>query len=644
MSEFNQNNNRGPRTNAQGVDLCYEDALGKMHETSEKTVAAILDAMGYDGSSEDPNEATGPIIIRQGERYRLDSPGIIELESGTSSPVSGFLPADVPLGYHRLRTERHDKGIDLIVSPGQCWLPPDLNTWGWAVQLYAARSRNSWGIGDFGDLETLARWSAQNLRAGMMLLNPLSASSPILPQQDSPYFPTSRAFLNLLSLHIEWIPGADSETVPDFEEIVRAGHALNQERHIDRNAVLKLKLRALEAIWSRFPGDPAFDSFCQERGESLVLFATYCALAELYQAGWHSWPKQYSKPSNPEVQDFVRVNSKRIQFYQWIQWLLDGQLARCSGYLALTQDLPIGVDPDGADAWIWQDIVSLKAGVGAPPDEFNTQGQNWGLPPYIPHRLRAVSYRPFRETIRGAFRHGGGLRIDHVMGLFRLFWIPQGMSAADGAYVRYNADELLAIVALESVRAKAYVVGEDLGTVEESTRNKLAAHRILSYRLLWFEKEHPREFPREALAAVSTHDLPTVRGLWTGSDLAKQRALGLKPNEEGTREIHERLQRMAHLQPEAPPEEVIAGAYALLAQAPSRILTAALDDAAAVDERPNIPATNSEQNANWSIALPVPLEELMERDLPRKIAGSLQRSGVNTGARPNLVSRDLSKS
>jgi 4-alpha-glucanotransferase len=415
--------------------------------------------------------------------------------------------------------------------------------------------------------------------------------------------------------------------VTDLDKIARAGRELNANRHIDRNAVLQLKLKALDEIWTRFHGDPAFDSFCEERGESLALFATYCTLAERYRSGWHSWPKEYAKPSNPAVQDFVRANKKRVQFYQWIQWLLDGQLARCSDYLALMQDLPIGVDPDGADAWIWQDILALNASVGAPPDEFNTQGQNWGLPPYIPHRLRAVGYRPFRETIRAAFRHGGGLRIDHVMGLFRLFWIPKGVSAAEGAYVRYNSEEMLSIVAIESARAKAYVVGEDLGTVEERTREQLAAHRILSYRLLWFEKEHPREFPREALAAITTHDLPTVRGLWTGSDLARQRQLGLKPNEEGTRHIQERLQKMAHLEPDAAPEEVISRAYALLSQAPSRILTAALDDAAAVDERPNFPATTSEKSPNWSMALPVPLEELIERDLPRKIAGSLKRAG-----------------
>ncbi len=645
MSKVSQRNDRGPRTQAHGIDLCYEDALGNMHETGEKTVAAILEAMGFGDADSNPSELPGPLFIRQGDRYRLDSPGVIEFESGTKSPVSGALPPDLPIGYHRLRTERSEDPIDLIVSPGQCWLPSDLTTWGWAVQLYAARSRASWGIGDFADLETLARWSARDLGAGMMLLNPLSAASPVVPQQDSPYFPTSRAFLNLLSLHIEWIPGANSETIPDLEEIVGAGRALNDKRHIDRNAVFKLKLRALDAIWSRFTGDAGFDSFREERGESLVLFATYCALAERYQTGWHSWPKEFSNPSNPQVQEFARANSKRLQFYQWIQWLLDGQLARCAGYLALMQDLPIGVDPDGADAWIWQDIISLNAGVGAPPDEFNTQGQNWGLPPYIPHRLRAAGYRPFRETIRAAFRHGGGLRIDHVMGLFRLFWIPNGMSAAEGAYVRYNADEMLAIVAIESARANAYVVGEDLGTVEESTREKLAAHRILSYRLLWFEKEHPREFPREALAAVTTHDLPTVRGLWTGSDLAKQRDLGLNPNEEGTREIRDRLREMAQLKEKTPPEEVIASAYDLLAEAPSRILTAALDDAAAVDERPNIPATTSEKNPNWSMALPVPLEDLLESDLPRRISRSLHRSGADIQRRvDDLARRDRRES
>ncbi|MBV8569541.1 MAG: 4-alpha-glucanotransferase, partial [Acidobacteriaceae bacterium] len=306
--------------------------------------------------------------------------------------------------------------------------------------------------------------------------------------------------------------------------------------------------------------------------------------------------------------------------------LLDTQLARCSQHLALMQDLPIGVDPDGADAWDWQDVLASSVGVGAPPDEFNTQGQSWGLPPFVPHKLRAAGYEPFIQTIRGAFRHGGGLRIDHVMGLFRLFWIPEGMPAGQGAYVRYNADEMLALVALESERARAYVVGEDLGTVEEEARAKLASHRILSYRLLWFEKDPPEKFPREALAAVTTHDLPTVAGLWTGADLKHQEELQLKPNAESTAEIKQRLASMARLDPSSSVDEVVTGAYELLSRARSRILTAALDDAAAVEERPNLPATTPDQNPNWSLALPVPIEDLMHSELPRKIAAALSRA------------------
>jgi 4-alpha-glucanotransferase len=277
--------------------------------------------------------------------------------------------------------------------------------------------------------------------------------------------------------------------------------------------------------------------------------------------------------------------------------------------------------------------------VGAPPDEFNTRGQNWGLPPFLPNKLRAAGYEPFVQTVRAAFRHGGGLRIDHVMGLFRLFWIPQGQPALNGAYVRYNPDEMLAIVALESERARAYVVGEDLGTVEEGVREALAAHRILSYRLLWFEKEHPATYPKEALVAVTTHDLPTVAGLWTGADLKKQEQLNLDPNEESTTEIHRRLKTMAHAKESDPIEDVIAGAYRLLAEAPSRILTASLDDAAAVLERPNIPATSNDENPNWSLALPIPIEDLMEAKLPNTIAGFLRR-GESVARAAAAASRD----
>ncbi len=613
------------KTNAWGIDLRYEDAFGQWHDTPDETIQAITQAMGGDPDQFAAPQDHSVVFARSGEQLELRGCATVTLESGEVLDCELRLPADLPSGYHEIRFEDSDKPSRLIVSPGQCYLPEQLRTWGWAIQLYAARSRQSWGIGDFGDLDQLAKWSAGELGAGMMLLNPLSAAAPLIPQQGSPYFPASRRFFNPLWIRVDWVPGANTGNIPQLEELAKSGRDLNRERLIQRDRVFELKMKALEFLWLQFPGDQAFDAFCQEHGTDLDRFALFCALSEKFQSGWHNWPEPYRHPSGSAVSTFSAENTNRIQFHKWLQWLLDFQLAKCSGHLELMQDLPIGVDPDGADAWMWQDVFAQRIGVGAPPDEFNTQGQSWGLPPFIPWKLRAAGYEPFIQTLRGAFRHGGGLRIDHVMGLFRLFWIPNEMPAAQGTYVRYNADEMLAIVALESERAKAYVVGEDLGTVEEGARQKLADHRILSYRLLWFEKDRPETYPKEALAAVTTHDLPTIAGQWTGSDLQKQQELNLKPNEESTAEINQRLSSMAGLRDDSSIEDVIRGAYRLLAKAPSRILTAALEDAAAVEERPNMPATMPDQRPNWSIALPNPIEDLMKSELPRKIADVLKR-------------------
>jgi 4-alpha-glucanotransferase len=314
----------------------------------------------------------------------------------------------------------------------------------------------------------------------------------------------------------------------------------------------------------------------------------------------------------------------RIRFHQWLQYQLDRQLARASAALPVMQDLPIGFDADGADGWAFQDALAHGISVGAPPDEFNTRGQNWGLPPFVPTKLRAAGYEPFIQTIRACLRHSAGLRIDHVMGLFRLFWIPFGAEPADGAYVRLPARDLLSIVALESQRARAVIVGEDLGTVEDEMRTALASRSILSYRLVWFEKTPPSSFPAQALSAITTHDLPTVAGLWTGSDFEAQRALKLAPNEEGTREIHERVAKMTHATATTPVRTVIARLHSALATAPSRLLTATLDDAMAVAERPNMPATTN-QWPNWSIPLPEPIETLEKDPLAVSIARALGR-------------------
>jgi 4-alpha-glucanotransferase len=607
-----------PKTDKRGIELRYKDALGKWHRTSEETRSAIINAMG-----EPVSEPAPVLVVRAGQRKRVRGPAEMTLEDGSIVQVTAALPPDLPSGYHTLRYFDNDETSRLIVSPPCCYLPEDLRIWGWSVQLYALRSCLSWGIGDLSDLRRLARWSAEQLDARILLINPLCSASPIFPQQPSPYFPSSRRYRNLLYLRIQEIPGA-AELKLELDRLGQPGTALNNQRRIDRDAVFTLKMDALRLLWSRFNGDPAFDRFCKEQGDALVQFATFCALAEHHRCGWHQWPAEHRHPDSAAVARFAAEQESRVRFHQWVQWLLDEQLARVAAHISLMQDLPIGVDPDGADAWAWQDLLASGATVGAPPDEYNTQGQNWGLPPFVPWKLRRAAYEPFIQTIRAALRRAGGLRIDHVMGLFRLFWIPAGAEPGAGAYVRYPAEELLAIVALESQRAKGYIVGEDLGTVEEAARKQLAERHVLSYRLFWFETKPPAEYPKHALAAVTTHDLPTVAGLWSGSDLKVQHELGLKPNDEGIEKIRERLRSMAGLADESSMVQVVTRTHDLLAQAPSVIVTATMDDALALEERPNMPGTTGGRWPNWSLALPQLQEDLERNDLALAIARALK--------------------
>jgi 4-alpha-glucanotransferase len=579
--------------------------------------------MGVDPAQSGPPPESPVRVLRPGQALPLEQPAELRLEDGTALRVDAALPPDLPLGYHELCALDGGATVRVIVSPGRCYLPADWHTWGWAVQLYALRSAESWGMGDLGDLRRLAQWSATDLGAGILLINPLHAVTPVIPQQPSPYFPSSRGFRNVLYLRVEEVPGAAEEGL-ELEPLVAAGRALNRERDIDRDAVFRLKMQALGRLWLRFGGDPDFDRYRREHGEALQQFAIFCALAEHYGRGWQAWPAEFRHPNASAVARFAAERADHVRFHQWLQWLLDAQLARAAAELPVMQDLPIGVDPNGADAWAWQDVLAADVTVGAPPDKYNTLGQDWGLPPFIPHKLRAAAYEPFRQTIRATLRHAGGLRIDHVMGLFRLYWIPQGMDPSYGAYVRYAADELLAIITLESQRARAVVVGEDLGTVEEGVQERLAAHRLLSYRLLWFETDPPARYPELALAAVTTHDLPTIAGLWSGADLRTQQRLGLRPNEAGLREIAERLRAMTGLPEGAQVHEVIVRAHQLLAEAPSVVVTATLEDALAVEERPNMPSTTAEW-PNWSLALPASLGDLETQALTRAVADTLRR-------------------
>jgi 4-alpha-glucanotransferase len=495
--------------------------------------------------------------------------------------------------------------------------------WGFAAQLYAARSRASWGIGDLADLGRLARWTRE-LGGGVMMVNPLTAPTPVPPIEPSPYYPSSRRFRNPLFLRIEEVQGWDALSEDLRARLTSAGTALNRDRHIDRDAIFRLKQEALEALFAGFRGDDGFDWFCAGEGQALTDFATYAALAERHGKDWRRWPEGVRRPDGADIARFRADEAARIRFHAWTQWLLDTQLARASREIAIVHDLPIGLDVAGADAWCWQDLLARDVSVGAPADEFNANGQDWGLTPFIPWRLRAARYRPFIETIRAMLKHAGGLRIDHVMGLFRLFWIPRELGAKGGAYVRSRADELLAIVALESLRANAFIIGEDLGTVEGGVRERLAAEHMLSYRLLYFEPQPPEHYPELALSSITTHDLPTIAGLWNGADLESLKRIGLAPNEEGTAALREKLRELGKLDEDAPVEAAIESTHRALARSPSRILLATLDDAVAVPERPNVPGTVREW-PNWSLALPQTIEDIEGMELPRRLAAILAR-------------------
>jgi 4-alpha-glucanotransferase len=577
------------------------------------------------GAGDEPPPPGPPLwFVRAGHPEWLLSPADLILEDGSTRRNVDALPPDLPPGYHALVPLDGGPTTRLVVSPGRCHLPPDLRTWGWAVQLYAARSKGSWGHGDLADLREIAGWAAGQ-GAGTLALNPLHAAGPALPQQPSPYYPSSRLWRSPLYLRVEEVPGA-AALGGDLEALAAAGRALNGTDRIDRDEVWKRKCTALEQCFAAAGDDPAFDRWLEEQGESLTRFATWCTIAEHQGNGWTSWPEELRRPDSPAVARLAADEAGRVRFHAWLQWQLDAQVAGAFAALPPINDLAVGFDPGGADGWAFQDVLALDMRVGAPPDEFNTRGQDWGLPPFDPWKLRAAGYEPLIQTMRSALRHAGGLRVDHVMGLFRLFWIPEGEGPDRGTYVRYRASELLDLLALESHRARAFVVGEDLGTVEEEVRRDLAERHVLSYRLLWFEPTPTSEFPEQALAAVTTHDLPTVAGVWTGSDLDDQRSAGLSPNEEGERGVRDRLRQAAGVPDDAPVDEVVVAAYRALAEAPSQVLVATLEDAASVARRPNMPGTVDEW-PNWSIPLPVPLEELFESEQAAAIATVLGDRG-----------------
>lgn len=605
-------------TDAWGVDTSYLNSADEEQVIADETIKQLRALIGE--PPEDLEEAA-PIVTRPGAPSPVA--GELALEGGGSLRIEATtVPLECPLGYHVLRT---DDGRErrMIVSPGRCQQPGQ-RWWGWMVQLYASRSSESWGMGDLADLRRLQAWTAE-LGGDFLMVNPMHAVAPGTPQQPSPYFPATRRFRNPIYLSIRDVPGADAA---DLTDLGSRGRALNQAALIDRDEVWPLKRAALEAIFETAPPEAEFRQWQAQQGPGLAEFATWCALADRHGPTWREWPEEVRRPDAAGIADFAEHARSLIDFHAWLQWLLTCQLGSLDDQVAVIQDLPIGVDPSGADAWAWQELLAEGAGVGAPPDTFNVGGQDWGMPPFNPWRLRQAGYQPFIDSIRATLTRGGGLRVDHVIGLSRLWWIPKGRPAAEGGYVRYPLEDLLDIVCLESVRAGAVVVGEDLGTVEEAVRDAMHDRGILSSEVFWFETDPPSQWPPAAMASVSTHDLPTVAGIWSGTDLEDQRQHGVQATDEGQDEMRSLLLE-AGTKPTDDDEAAVRAAYTALAEARCTLLAASLDDALAVRARPNVPGSTDRDN--WCLALPVPLDVLAGKPLAREIAGTLGRA-VSAGS------------
>ncbi|WP_327323648.1 4-alpha-glucanotransferase [Streptomyces sp. NBC_01210] len=559
----------------------------------------------------------------------------------------------LPYGVHQLSAEAPDGRVarsSLVVAPAR--VPqPDGRSHGLLVQLYSLLSTRSWGMGDLGDLAELATWSGRSLGASFVQVNPLHAAVPGPPTDPSPYRPSSRRFPDPVHLRIEDIPEyayAGARDGQRLEELRDKGAGLRESvlrkgALIDRDAVWELKREALEIV-HRIPLGPgrraAYCDFLAEQGQALEDHATWCALAEVHGPEWHTWPVELQDPRSPETARAGDELMDRVDFHSRLAWLTDrqlaaaGQAAREAGMdVGIVHDLAVGVHPGGADAWAQRDAFAAGMSVGAPPDAFNARGQDWGLPPWRPDVLAASGYAPYRGLLRGLLRNAGALRIDHVMGLFRLWWVPEGSPPTDGTYVRYDAEAMLAVLVLEAHRAGTVVIGEDLGTVEPGVREELTRRGVLGTSVLWFERDWagtgrplpPEEWRVGCVATATTHDLPSTAARLTGEHVALRHRLGLltrsleQERTEHAGDVAEWLGLLGGLGllPEGSGDEegLIRAVYRFLLRTPARMVGVWLPDAVG-DRRPqNLPGT-WDQYPNWRLPVadaeghPLTLEEL----------------------------------
>jgi 4-alpha-glucanotransferase len=579
------------------------------------------------------------------------------------------LDPELPWGYHELVLEPGGASMALIVTPDRCWLPPGLpekqRWWGLSAQLYLLRSADNWGIGDFTDLETLVAMSAAR-GADVIGLNPLHALFSDDPDQASPYSPASRLLLNVLNIDVTSVP--ELQGSPEAQQLIasvtfqRRLAACRSQDLVDYTTVTELKLAVLAALFEtcRLAPDPgrwqAFETFRRAAGEILQRSCEFLALREHFSrqadvgADWHRWPAECQDAGSEAVRRFSQEHRERVDFIAWMQWIAEEQLA-CAAHAAreagmaigLYRDLAVGAAQAGAETWIKPQVVISGARVGAPPDVLNPAGQDWGLPPFNPHALREERYDSFIQLVRANMRCAGGLRIDHVMALQQLYWIPQGGTPREGAYVSYPMDDLVAILALESHRNHCLLVGEDLGTVPENFRERMASAGILSYKVLFFEQDSatgrflaPDEYPSLALSVTGNHDLATLRGWWMGRDVDVKERLGLlsqageaaRQRQERSRDKERLLEALRRAQlwvREGEPDlgTLVAMVYRFLARTNSCLALAQIDDLTDELDSINVPATSAE-HPNWRRRLSLSLGELASARRFREITQILQ--------------------
>lgn len=595
-------------------------------------------------------------------------------------------PAPKAIGYYTFRAEfRHPEKVfpgssdslhvrsRVILTPDSCYIPPELEegkAWGLSINLYALRSEKNWGAGDFADLRHVVRWLA-GARGSFVGINPLHAIPNTAPFGVSPYAPLSRLYKNHIYLDIERIPEVAESS--ELQKFISSGRfrfqldKLRREKVIDYEAVAALKEKAIRKAFNFFlkkhlAGETErgmdFRSYLSGEGRDLELFAVFMALQNYMRRkknvySWRDWPDEFQHADGEAVTRFKKMHSREVLFYQYVQWLIDGQLRalrieteKLRMKIGLFFDLAVGSVGGGSDAWSHREVMAHGANVGAPPDDFSPDGQKWGFPSLIPEKMKESGYELFIRTIQKNMKYGGAIRIDHALGLFRTFWIPDGLSPRDGAYVRQPSEDLLRIIALESVRNRTMVIAEDLGTIGDNVREALKRYRMLSYRLFYFERNYPDpsflspdKYPEMALCAVTTHDLPTIYGYWRGRDIEIRNTLAGGSSEGSHKRMHERERdkklilsalRSQGLFPDdreaitdMTPDLCLA-IYRYLARTPCKLLLVSLDDVIGTLDQQNLPGTLDE-HPNWIQKTPVSLETILNdrrlSDLAEALSG-----------------------